>query len=396
MNASRQFVPLAEVCTIVGGGTPRRTNAAYYDGSIPWATPTDVTQLDSLFVERTKEAITEIGLNKSSARLVPAGTVLMTSRATIGFTAIATQPMATNQGFANLICGERVLPEYLAYWLRDQRERLIQLAGGTTFKELPKSTLKKVRIPLPPLEEQRRIVGILDRTAKIERLRKQAQKRLREFIPALFIRMFGDPSTNPKGWKCNQLGELIQELQGGRSLQAGNGASEFRILKVSSVTNGHFDPSKSKPAPDEYIPPRSHIVQVGDLLISRANTSALVGATALVECDARSLLLPDKLWRFVWLKHTPIEPAYLHYFLKSSSTRSALSVMATGTSGSMKNISKAKLMALPILVPPLDRQQRFVHVVRGVGLAQSNARIGAKAISTLGASLMSRLLGAST
>ena len=93
-------VPLAEVCTIVGGGTPRRSNAAYFDGTVPWATPTDVTALDSLFIERTKEAITEVGLNESSARLVPAGTVLMTSRATIGYTAIATRPMATNQGFA--------------------------------------------------------------------------------------------------------------------------------------------------------------------------------------------------------------------------------------------------------------------------------------------------------
>ena len=201
-------VPLAEICTIVGGGTPRRGNTAYFDGSIPWATPTDVTALDSLYIERTKEAITEIGLDESSARLVPAGTVLMTSRATIGHTAIAAQPMATNQGFANLICGERVLPEYVAYWLRGQRERLIQLAGGTTFREISKSTLKKIHIPLPPLDEQRRIVGILNRAAKIERLRARAQERLREFVPALFVEMFGDPATNPKGWPVSTIGAV--------------------------------------------------------------------------------------------------------------------------------------------------------------------------------------------
>ncbi|MCY3596980.1 MAG: restriction endonuclease subunit S, partial [Rhodospirillales bacterium] len=207
-------VPLAEVCTIIGGGTPRRSNAEYFHGTIPWATPTDVTALDSLFIKRTKETITETGLNKSSARLVPVGTVLMTSRATIGYTAIATQPMATNQGFANLICSNRINPEYLAYWLRDQREQLIQLAGGTTFRELPKSTLKKVHIPLPPLDEQQRIVGILNRVAKIERLRAQAQERLREFIPALFIRMFGDPVRNPHGYDQQTLSECANFISG--------------------------------------------------------------------------------------------------------------------------------------------------------------------------------------
>ncbi len=204
-------VPLAEVCNIVGGGTPRRSNAAYFNGAIPWATPTDVTALDSLFIERTKEGISEIGLSESSARLLPAGTVLMTSRATIGYTAIATQPMATNQGFANLICSGRILPEYLAYWLRNQRERLIQLAGGTTFRELPKSTLKKVCIPLPPLDEQRRIVGILNRAARIERLRNQAQELMREFIPALFVKMFGDPATNPMEWNLYPFLDLVSD-----------------------------------------------------------------------------------------------------------------------------------------------------------------------------------------
>ena len=188
-------LPLGEVCTIVGGGTPRRSNAAYFGGSIPWATPTDVTALEGPFIEQTRETITEAGLRESSARLVPPGTVLMTSRATIGYTAVAAVPMATNQGFANLLCGDQLRPEYVALWLRGQRGRLIQLAGGTTFKELPKSTLKKVRIPLPPLDEQERIVSILNRAAKIEALRRRGAERLREFVPALFVHQHRPPWT---------------------------------------------------------------------------------------------------------------------------------------------------------------------------------------------------------
>ena len=155
---------LGEVCDIVGGGTPRRNNQAYFGGPIPWATPTDVTALSDIFIEKTAETITEKGLQESSARLVPAGTVLLTSRATIGFTAIAVREMTTNQGFANLIYGNRLAPEYLAIWLRLQRDQLIHLAGGSTFKEIPKSTLKKLEIPIPPIDTQRRFASLAVRT----------------------------------------------------------------------------------------------------------------------------------------------------------------------------------------------------------------------------------------
>ena len=153
---------IGDVCTVIGGGTPRRGDEAYFGGPIPWATPTDVTALTDLFIARTKESITEMGLRESSARLVPAGAVLLTSRATIGYTAIAARPMATNQGFANLICGDRLTPEYLAYWLRARRDLLERMAGGTTFKEVSKSTLKGIEIPLPPLIIQRKHARILE------------------------------------------------------------------------------------------------------------------------------------------------------------------------------------------------------------------------------------------
>ena len=153
---------IGDVCTVIGGGTPRRGDEAYFGGPIPWATPTDVTALTDLFIARTKESITEMGLRESSARLIPAGAVLLTSRATIGYTAIAARPLATNQGFANLICGDRLTPEYLAYWLRARRDLLERMAGGTTFKEVSKSTLKGIEIPLPPLIIQRKHARILE------------------------------------------------------------------------------------------------------------------------------------------------------------------------------------------------------------------------------------------
>lgn len=157
-----EVASIGDVCSVIGGGTPRRNNEAYFGGEIPWATPTDVTALTDLFIVRTKESITETGLRESSARLVPTGAVLLTSRATIGYTAIAARPMATNQGFANLICGDRLTPEYLAFYLRARRALLERMAGATTFKEISKSTLKGIEIPLPPPTLQRKYARILE------------------------------------------------------------------------------------------------------------------------------------------------------------------------------------------------------------------------------------------
>ncbi len=190
---------LGKVGTIIGGGTPRRNNAAYFGGSIPWATPTDITALSGISIESTKETITEAGLRASSARLVPTGAVLLTSRATIGDTAIAALPMATNQGFANFICGECVLPEYLSIWLRLQRNYLLQLAGGTTFKEISKSALKKIAVPIPLLDEQRRFATLTRKALGVsERCRNAAASAL---TASLTSRLLG--TACPTSWTAS-------------------------------------------------------------------------------------------------------------------------------------------------------------------------------------------------
>jgi len=179
---------IGEICEVVGGGTPRRCNDAYFGGSVPWATPTDVTALDNLSIRLTAETITEEGLQTSSARLVPAGTVLLTSRATIGHTAIAAVEMATNQGFANLICGSRLRPEYLAIWLRLRRSWLIQLAGGTTFKEISKKNLKEVNVPLPPIEIQAQFSKLIKRIYNLRRISNSGMMCNLNLISALTCR----------------------------------------------------------------------------------------------------------------------------------------------------------------------------------------------------------------
>lgn len=294
---------------------------------------------------------------------------------------------------------EVVLPEWVWWFMNSafMKRRLFETARGAIGQaNINSEELKAFSIPVPPLDEQRRIVDILNHAASIRRLREEARAKAREVIPALFVEMFGDPAMNPKGWPVSPLGDLIRHLEGGKNLQAGDGekdGSGLRILKVSAVTSGFFRPLESKPAPNGYQPPPSHFVRKDDLLFSRANTVDLVGATAFVHETPRNILLPDKLWRFVWNEPSAILPFYMLHFFQQQHTRAAMSRMATGTSDSMKNISQAKLVTLTVMVPPLPLQQEFAERVTEVeGIAALNDK-AVEVADQMAASLMAQVFG---
>ena len=377
---------------MLGGGTPSRQESKFFGGGVPWATPTDVTALDGMYISATRESITEEGLRSSSTKLLPVGAVLLTSRATIGFTAVAAAPICTNQGFVNFICGPDLLPEFLAYWLRTQKTKMLQHAGGTTFKEIARGTLRKFEIVLPEIEAQRRIVDLLARAEGIVRLRREAQQKAAELIPAIFIDMFGDPAMNPKELPLRSVRELVARFEGGKNLQAGSdGGTDFRILKVSAVTSGEYVETESKPTPNGYEPPQNHVVREGDMLFSRANTEELVGATAVVRATNGRTLLPDKLWRFVWAE--PVEQAFMHALFQSAQVRQDLGKLSSGTSASMRNISQAKLFELRLPIPSLHQQRVFARRADAAQSIRSQQEVAlARATATFDA-LLSRAFG---
>ena len=171
---------LGHVSTIFKGGTPKRNVDRYFQGDLPWARPVDITALQGvMYIQDTKIHITEEALNNSAAKRLPQGTVLLTSRATIGETAITTVPMATNQGFANFVCNEQLFNVYLAYYLQAIKEVLISLGSGSTYLEVTKGTLVGVRIPLPPFSEQIQIATFLNRkTEQIDELVRIKERQI--------------------------------------------------------------------------------------------------------------------------------------------------------------------------------------------------------------------------
>jgi hypothetical protein len=144
------------------GSTPATGNDAYWDGGIAWLTPKDITGIENgLFVTRTERTLSPAGLNSCSARVLPAGTVLLTKRAPVGTVAINAVPMATNQGFLNFTCGPLLRPVYLAYWLRANTPYLDLVANGSTYPELYAGDLFEFELAIPSLDTQDRTIDVL-------------------------------------------------------------------------------------------------------------------------------------------------------------------------------------------------------------------------------------------
>ena len=147
---------------VESGGTPSTADEAAWDGGIPWLTPRDLTRGEGdLFVSTTERTLSERGLRASAAKLMPAGTVMLTKRAPVGVVAVNVVPMATNQGFLNFVCGPKLRPAYLAWWLRANRAYLQNVANGSTYPELYKADLFELEIAVPSIEAQDRALGLL-------------------------------------------------------------------------------------------------------------------------------------------------------------------------------------------------------------------------------------------
>jgi type I restriction enzyme S subunit len=278
----------------------------------------------------------------------------------------------------------------LWYQLNDER-RWHRSGTGQPF--IKPADVKAHRVFLPSLPEQRRIAEILDKADALRAKRRAALAQLDTLTQSIFLDMFGDPATNPKGWPMRAVSDYVANLQGGRSIESeGDDATPTlnRVLKVSAVTGMTFLPHESKPIADSHVPAPEHFTRVGDLLFSRANTTELVGAVAYVYDTPPNVLLPDKLWRFVWRLPLQVEPLFVWALLQTTHLRYEIGRRATGTSGSMKNISQEKVLGIRTIVPPIMSQREFVRRVEGAGILRMAQLSSLRALDALFASLQHR------
>lgn len=279
---------------------------------------------------------------------------------------------------------ETVYNRFLMYYLQNMCPYLEQESRGVAQKGIYLKQLNNLTVILPPLDEQRKIAAVLDKVSDLIAKRRQQLNKLDEMVKCRFIEMFGDISETVP------LSYYIARLSAGKSL-AGEEECPNKVLKTGAATYDYFDPTQVKSLPADYEPQEDHRVNTGDVIISRMNTAELVGAAAYVWEAPEYTYLPDRLWR-AEIKETAC-PVFVWQMLIQSSTKESIRRIASGTSGSMKNISKPGLLGIRVQKVPLTLQEQFANFVEQTNKSKSAIQKSLEKLETLKKALMQEYFG---
>ena len=263
---------------------------------------------------------------------------------------------------------------------------------GATMQHVNRGEFLGTSVPLPSLDDQRRIAAILDQAEALRAKRRQALAKLDTLTQSLFLEMFGDPIENSRRWDSVAFDSLLEEIESGTSpvcLDRRASGEEWGVLKLGAVTRCVYLARENKALKDT-APNRALEVKSGDVLFSRKNTKDLVAACALVMETPPHLLLPDLIFRFVLKESAPIKKSFLQQLLVMPTKRRAIQSLAGGSAGSMPNISKANLRTVSILTPPMTLQQKFEEATAALGIIKKKIATSAEFEEDLFASLQHR------
>lgn len=365
-----EFVQLKEVCKVVSGTTPKSNREEYWNGTYNWVTPAELKE-DTVEVMETERKITKQAIQDSGLKSFPAGTVLLSSRAPIGKVAIAGVEMYSNQGFKNLICSDQVFNQYLFWFLKGKNKYLNTLGRGATFKEISKSIVESVQIPLPPINEQKRIAKNLDMVSQII---KQYKKQLTEWdrlIQSVFYQIFGDPINNEKKWEAKKLGDICDITSSKRIFESEyveEGIPFYRTKEIVELSKGSKVTTELFISNQRYkeIISKYEVPQIGDLLVSAVGT---IGVIWVVNQETPFYFKDGNL---LWIKRKgDVTSVFLRYLLQLLIEYYKKDI-TTGSTYSALTIVKLKQMNA--YIPPLPLQNQFSKIVAKIEAQKLNVQ----------------------
>ncbi len=386
---------IGEVCEVVSGATPKTDKPEYWDGDVPWVTPKDLSQLGQKYLSDTQRHITKAGFKSCSARMLPVRSVLLSSRAPIGLVAINTLPVCTNQGFKSLVPRfDLVSPEFLFWWLKAREKQIRSKGRGATFKEVSKKIVEDLRIPLPPIEEQKRIVEILNKADVLRATRQATIAQLDTLTQSIFLDMFGDPATNPKEWPHPSLLAFLETAEvfvDGDWVESKDQDSDgdVRLIQLADIGDGiYLDKSSRFLTSDTARRLRCTPLRIGDILIARMPDP--LGRACQFPGDARDAVTVVDVCIIRPGPKGP-HPTWLMCCINTPGFRSLIAREATGTTRS--RISRGNLSRLPVIAPPMALQQEFAYRLEAVTELRKKSVSAATQCNTLFASLQHRAFG---
>lgn len=398
---------IADIGQVVGGGTPSTSEPSFWNGKIPWISPKDLTSYNNVYISHGELFISEKGLNKSGTRLLPKNTLLFSSRAPIGYIAIASNPICTNQGFKNIICNEQiVIPLFLFYYLKQNIDYIKLYGSGATFPEISANVLNKIKVYLPALPIQRKIATILsaydslieNNTKRIRLLEQMAENLYKEWF--VRFRFPGHEAETmiasklgilPSSFKVVNMGALFDYYIGGgwgNDDVSQDYPVEANVIRGADFPNiWKYDISSCPRRYHKISNYKSRQLVDGDIVmeISGGTAEQPVGRTVLVTQGIIDRFKDGKVMcasfcKLIRLDKTTVSPYFFYYWMQYLYDTRIIDRFQLQSTGIINFKFEAFLRKGLVMLPPMTIMKRFENLIIPIfreinNLAMQNDRL---------------------
>lgn len=364
-------IEIGDIADVISGGTPKSGVAENFAPSgegVAWLTPADLSGYKEKYISHGARDLTTLGYSSCSAKLMPKGTILFSSRAPIGYVAIAANEIATNQGFKSFAFPSDIFPDYAYYFLRNIRHIAEEMGTGTTFKEISGSSAKTLPFVLAPFAEQKIITEKLDTLlAQVDSTKarlEQIPQILKRFRQAVLAAAVSGKLVNNENNKAvlTTLGSIAEDIRYGTSKKCSESEGHTPVLRIPNIGPGYIINNNLKYANFDSKELSALTLKEGDLLLIRSNGSVdLVGKVAVISENDTQYLYAGYLIR-VRLYLEKAVPKYISYCVQSPQLRQIIENIARSTSG-VNNINSKELASLELPLPPISEQHEIVRRV---------------------------------
>lgn len=371
-----ELVRIGEIFSVETGTTPSTKRKEYWEnGEINWVTPTDLSKLNGrIYISHSERKITKKALEDYNLTLLPKGSIIISTRAPVGYVAVLKNEATFNQGCKGLIPKiEEVDTEFYCYYFSSIKNVLQQLSGGSTFKELSKSALENLKIPLPPLEEQKAIAQILSTIdkaiQKVDEIIAKTERLKKGLMQKLLTRGIGHKEFKyseelgceiPKEWKVVKLKNISEDIQQGfaSGKRDPNGVIQLRMNNVTTDGRLVLDSYVKVPRPPHI---ERYLLKIGDILFNNTNSVDLIGKTTLIDRNMGEITFSNHFTR-IRVKKDRVTPYWIkYYFIKKWEMGFFKQICRRHVH--QAGIGKNILENIKIPLPPLPEQQKIVEIL---------------------------------